>query len=156
MSSFFSKCSKFDEDFKNWEKNWENIFSFSDNCIWYNTCRVHIYPRKYLWSGVNNLIKTRKSSNIIKRQLSRVSLTESDNQIWYKYSHGHLTSVLHRSTCWPWKGAMTRCYLNICVKVHSTVGNFENTYAARVIFIFKMIKIWCRLDKLRKMLRKCL
>ena len=30
---FFSKCTKFDEDLKNEEKNQENIFTFLDNCV---------------------------------------------------------------------------------------------------------------------------
>ena len=33
-SSFFSKCFKFYVDSANAEKNWANIFRFSDNCVW--------------------------------------------------------------------------------------------------------------------------
>ena len=33
-SSFFSKCLKFNLDFKNATKSWEKVFSFPDNCIW--------------------------------------------------------------------------------------------------------------------------
>ena len=38
----FPKCWKFDEDFKNGKKNWENAFKFLDNSIWYSTCRFQI------------------------------------------------------------------------------------------------------------------
>ena len=31
---FFSKCSKCEIDFRNAEKNWENIFHFRVKCIW--------------------------------------------------------------------------------------------------------------------------
>ena len=34
LPSFYSKCSKFNLDFKNEAKNWENVFCFWENCIW--------------------------------------------------------------------------------------------------------------------------
>ena len=67
MSSFFPKCSKFDEDLENRQKSSENVFNFLENCIWYSTFRFQIQQREYLWSAVNVFIKTRKSSNINKR-----------------------------------------------------------------------------------------
>ena len=53
MSSFFSKCSKFDEYFKNGEKNRENVFSFLDNCILSSTWRFQVEEREYFRSAVN-------------------------------------------------------------------------------------------------------
>ena len=34
--SFFKKCWKFDADFKNAIKIWENVFGFEENCV--GTC----------------------------------------------------------------------------------------------------------------------
>ena len=80
MSSYFPKYSKFDEDLKNGEKHWENIFSFLHNCIWYSTCTFQIKQKEYLWSAVNVLIKTRKNLNISKREVSQVSFAHTDQE----------------------------------------------------------------------------
>ena len=98
---FFSKCSKFEEDFESGEKNSENVFIYLDNCIWYSSCIFQIKQREYLWSVVNVLIKTCKSSNISKREVSQVSFAQNDKDILWKYSHGDFTSVLDFLTCWP-------------------------------------------------------
>ena len=42
----FSKCSKFDVDFRNAEKNWEHIFNFKENCIWFGCMKHPLLPRE--------------------------------------------------------------------------------------------------------------
>ena len=44
-------------------------------------------------------IKTLKSSNINKREVSQVSFDQTNKEISLKYSHGHFTNVLDRLTC---------------------------------------------------------
>ena len=45
-SSLFSKSSKFDVDFRNVEKNQENILSFRENCIWIHFVKLALLPRQ--------------------------------------------------------------------------------------------------------------
>ena len=40
--SFFSKHSKFNLDFKNAEKNWEEVFPIWDNCIWIGNVKLSL------------------------------------------------------------------------------------------------------------------
>ena len=82
MSSSFSKFLKFDEEFKNWHKNRETVFSFLDNCICYSTCRFQIKQTEYLWSAVYVLIKTCTISNNNKREVSQVRFAQSEKEIW--------------------------------------------------------------------------
>ena len=79
-SCFFSKCWKFDADFKNGQKTWQNVFSLLDNCIWYSSCRLQILQREYLSLTVNVLRKSRKSSNISNREVFQVSFPQSDKK----------------------------------------------------------------------------
>ena len=44
--SFYSKCSKFNLDFKNAAQNLEKIFCFWDNCIWHLNWYRYIVPIK--------------------------------------------------------------------------------------------------------------
>ena len=44
---FVSKYSKFNADSKNAIKNWQNVFGFSDNCIWIGSGRYSLLLREY-------------------------------------------------------------------------------------------------------------
>ena len=44
--NFFSKCSKFDLNFKNPEKYSENVFNFRDNCLWIVHIKHSLLPRE--------------------------------------------------------------------------------------------------------------
>ena len=54
-SSFYSKCLKFNVNFKNAEKNREIFFCFWDNCIWIRIFRLSLLRTGYLWSAANVL-----------------------------------------------------------------------------------------------------
>ena len=54
-SCFFWKCSKFNVDFRNEQKNWEKVFFLWDNSIWIGSIKFRLLRREYLSSAVNVL-----------------------------------------------------------------------------------------------------
>ena len=74
-SSFFWKCSKFNVDYRNAEKNWEKVFCFWDNSIWIGCVKLSLLRAEYFSSAVNvltNSLKILNSSNIDLFQLNYV------------------------------------------------------------------------------------
>ena len=63
---FFWKCSKFNVESKNAEKNPEKIFSFRDKCIWIVCIQLSLLIREYLSSAVNVLKKRLKNFHVSK------------------------------------------------------------------------------------------
>ena len=65
---FFWKCSKFNADSKNAEKNPEKIFCFWDKCIWIVCIQLSLLITEYLSSTVN----------VLKKQLKNFHVSNSD------------------------------------------------------------------------------
>ena len=63
---FFWKCSKFEADSKNAEKNSEKMFSFWDKCPWIVSIQLSLLIREYLSSAVNVLRKRLKNFHVPK------------------------------------------------------------------------------------------
>ena len=63
---FFWKCSKFNADAKNAEKNPEKIFSFWDKCISIVCIQLSLVIREYLSSAVNVLRKRLNNFHVSK------------------------------------------------------------------------------------------
>ena len=72
-SSFFWKCSKFNVDYRNAEKNSEKVFCFWDNSIWIGCVKLSLLTGEYLSSAVNvltNSFEILNTSNIELFQLN--------------------------------------------------------------------------------------
>ena len=63
---FFTKCSKFNLDFKNADTNSENVFCFWDKWMWIGCLKLSLLRRKCPSSAVNMLIKGLKTLHITK------------------------------------------------------------------------------------------
>ena len=63
---FLWKCSKFNGDLKNTEKNSEKIFCFWDKCLWIVCIELCLLIREYLSSAVNFLRKSLKTFHVTK------------------------------------------------------------------------------------------
>ena len=63
---FFIKCSKFNADSKNSEKNSEKTLCFWDKCIWIVCIQLSLLVMEYLSSGVNVLRKRKKNFHVSK------------------------------------------------------------------------------------------
>ena len=67
---FFWKCSKFELDFENTERKWENDLCFLDICNWIGCVKLSLLRREGLPSGVNVLTNSSKIFCITKRDFS--------------------------------------------------------------------------------------
>ena len=67
---FFSKCLKFNPDFRNAAKNSEKLFYFWDNCFWIGIVRLSLLRTGYFSSIANVLTSSPKILHVNKRDLS--------------------------------------------------------------------------------------
>ena len=68
---FFWKCSKFNVNFKNAEKNQKKKFRFWDKCISIGFVKLSIFRREYVSLAVSLLTKSLKILHVTKRDLSK-------------------------------------------------------------------------------------
>ena len=77
-SSFFWKCSKFNVDYRNAEKNWEKVFCFWDNSIWIGCVKLSVLRGEYLSSAVNVLTNSLNILNSGNIDLFQLNYVDSD------------------------------------------------------------------------------
>ena len=147
---FFFKCFKFDVDSRNWMKNWERVFCFSDNCIWIRSCKFWQYWTGYLPSGVSVLTKTPKILPNTMVDIFQINFPQNDENTWKKRSHGDFVSFWDTFTFLLSKRVPKRGFSQSGLRKLFTVSNFGNTLAMTIIFEFKMFKIWWIFQKLKK------
>ena len=78
---------------------------------------------------------------------------QSDDKMWWKCCRADFRSVWDHSICWLSKGILD--FLDICVTTPFALCNFKKTSAMRIMFICKILKTWCSLQKSRKNWQKC-
>ena len=106
VSSFYVNSLKFNVDFKNAKKNWDNVFSFSDNIIWIDCVKLSLLRREYLSRAVIPLTNTSETSHISKRDLSQPNCLHNDqwiSQRWCPLDFNSACSLHHpgrRSVLW--------------------------------------------------------
>ena len=89
-SSFYSKCLKFNLDFKNAAKNWEKVFCFWDNCIWIGIVKFSLLRTGHFSSAANVLTSSRKIWHVNKRDFS-ISI---DFTVINEYEKGTVMQIL--------------------------------------------------------------
>ena len=77
-SSFFWKCSKFNEDYRNAVKNLEKVFCFWDNSVWIGCVKLSLLRGEYLSSAFNVLTNSLKIFHITKRRFFLLNFLHSD------------------------------------------------------------------------------
>ena len=77
-SSFWSKCSKFQLDFKNAAKNSEKVFCFWDNCIWIGIVKLSLLRTGYFSSVANVLTSSPKIWHVNERDIFQLNWLGSD------------------------------------------------------------------------------
>ena len=113
---------------------------FLDNCILIRSPKFQIVQREYLSPAVNVLTKSGKISNITnKKGFLGQFLSETQHNLM-KDSHGDFTSICDLRTCWLLNGGMKRGYLDVCVNIHFTICNFQNTQITTVKLVWKCLK----------------
>ena len=135
---------------KKWEKKWEKVFRFSDNCIWIRSGKFLQSPKGYLWSTVNVLTNSPKISPKTRGEIFWIKISENNEKTWLKCSQEYFASIWISFTCSLSKRSLKRCFLESPVATFFTVCYFGNTLAMKIIFSFKMFNIWCRFQKCKK------
>ena len=75
---FFWKCSKFNVDFRNEDRNWEKVFYFWDKCIWICCFKLPLLRREYLSSAVNVLTNSLKILHSTKLDFFQLNYVQID------------------------------------------------------------------------------
>ena len=128
-------------DFRNAEKNWEEVFSFWDNSIWISSVKLSLLCREYLSSAVNVLTNRLRIFHSTKKNFSQLNYVHSDQKIWRRCRPHDCHSFLGCLRCCWWKRPLKLDISDIHLITFFGVCNFGNTWAIRVIFFCKMFKI---------------
>ena len=75
---FFWKCSKFNENLRNAEKNWEKVFSFWDTSILISCVKLSLLRREYLSLAVIVLTNSLEILDNTKRDFFELNRVYSD------------------------------------------------------------------------------
>ena len=81
-SSFWSKCSIFQLDFKNAAKNSENVFCWLNNCMRIGIVKLSLLRTGYFSSAANVLTSSPKISHVNQRDFFQINWLGSDKLIW--------------------------------------------------------------------------
>ena len=127
---FFSKCSKFNLDFKNAAKNSEKVFCFIDNYIWIGISKLSLLRTGYFLSAANMLTSSRKNCHVNKRDFSVHNLLASAQWIWSRWCDADFNSV--------WAS------LSFCLLQHPLKRDFLNIYLTTFSqsLTLKIQKLW--------------
>ena len=81
-SYFYSKCSKFNLDFKNAGKNLEKVFCSFDNCIWIGIVKLSLWWASSVSLIAHLLRSSPKILHVNKRKFLEHNVLTSDQWIW--------------------------------------------------------------------------
>ena len=151
---FFSKCLKFDVDWRKRTNNSEKVGQFSDNWIWIGSCKFLQLWTGYLPSAVNVLTKSRKISPNSEGHIFQMNFTQNEKKKLIKALSWKLGSICDTFTFWLPKPVLKQwCWESFLTKIF-TVCNSGSTLAMTMIFSFKVFKLWWRIEKGKKWWRK--
>ena len=153
---FVWKCSKFNADSKNAEKNWEKMFFFWDKSIWIVCIHLSLLLREYLSLSVNVLRKGlknfHKSRSDFCNSITFTVITQDHKSALIKIDS--VFQLVYHVVCRDIlsSGEFLDIYLSKCF----VVGNFGNTKPMRVIFFWKCSKFNAYWKTAEKKSKKCL
>ena len=128
-------------------ENWEKVFGFSDNTIWVCCGKFSLLLREYLPSDVRVLTNSLNISDLTKSKFFQLNLSKINRAVVQKWWLADFGSVWEPLTRWLRKGCLKKDFLNIKVAFFFGDNTFQNTQAMKLMFSFKIIRIWCRLQK---------
>ena len=137
---FFWKCSKFNADLENADRNSEKMFCFWEKGIWIVCFQLCLLIREYLSSAVNALRKSLKNFDVSKGNFFQLNYLHSDHSIWSRCWREDWISVSAHLPCGLSREHLKRDLLDIYLSTSFSVGNFRNSEAMRVIFLRKSSK----------------
>ena len=116
---FFSRCLKFDLDFKNAAKNCEKFFWFSDIFIWIGIFKLFLLRTRYFSSAASVLTSTPKISHVNKRDFFQLNWLDSDQWIWSRCYDLDFESAWERLPCCLSKVLLKWDFLDIYMSTFS-------------------------------------
>ena len=134
-SSFYSKCLKFNLDFKNAAKNWEKVFCFWDNCIWIGIVKLSLWRTRYFSSAANVLTSSPKIWHVNKRDFFWHNFLASDQWIWQRCCDADFNSAWAH---WPYclsKHPLKQDFLDIYLTTfsESVISEIQNLWGSSFI-----------------------
>ena len=118
-SCFYSKILKFNIDFKNGAKNWENGFCFRDNCIWIGIVKLSKLRTGYFSSAGNVLPSSPKILHVNKRNFFEHNFFASDKWLWYRCFDWDFNSAWPCLPCCFWNGLLKQELLDVYLTTFS-------------------------------------
>ena len=112
-SSFFSKNSKYQMDFKNAAKNFEKKFCFRYNCIWIGIVKLSLWRIRYISSAANVLTSSPKILHVNKKDCFQTNFLGGDWGIWSRCCDADFYSAWARLPCCFSKSPLKRAFLHI-------------------------------------------
>ena len=141
MSSFFSKCLKFNLDFKNGEKNWEKVFCCWGNCIWIDIVKLCLLRAGYFSSAVNVLTSSPKIFHIKNIVFFQLNWLCNDHSMWERCCGVDFISGWALLPCYLSKGPLKQDFWDIYMTtaLESLISEIQNLWGSS--FFSKYLKI---------------
>ena len=99
LSSFASKPSKFNLDFKNVPENSEKVFCLWDNCIWIGIVKLSLWRTRNFLYAANVVTSSPKICHVNKRDSFQLNFLGSDRWIWSRCCDADFSSSCERLPC---------------------------------------------------------
>ena len=149
--TFFWKCSEFFVDFKNAQKNREQVFCFWDKCIWICCIKLSLLAREYLSPAVN----------VLTNSLQALHVRPFPTQLPAQWSMNMVKVLsLRLKQCFdPFATLPVQEYFGmglfrrLCNHVFLS-PEFSKYISYEGFLCLKISKIWCRFEKCTKKLTK--
>ena len=108
-----------------------------------------------MWWTVNVLTNSLYIFDLIQGDVFQLNLFWINEKLRWKGFRQHLGSVWDPWTLWLPKGVLKQKLFDIQGSIFFRVNNFQNIWDIKLIFFFRICKVWCRFQKCNKTLRNC-
>ena len=116
---FFSKCLKFNLDFKNLASNSEKVFCFWDNCIWIGIVKMSLLRTGCFPSAANVLTSCTKILQVNREDFFAINWLGNDHWRWWRCCGVDFKRSSARLPYCLSKGPLQRDFLDIYLTTFS-------------------------------------
>ena len=133
---FFFICSKFNQDFKDADKNSDQLLCFWDNSRWIGCVNYSLLRKEYLSWAENVVTNTLKILHITKSDFFKLNCLYSSERILWNCRRSDFNSVWSLLRCCLLKDTVRWQFLDIYLTKFLEACNFRNTLTMSVTFFF--------------------
>ena len=140
-SSCFPKYLKFNLDFKNAYKNWQNYFCFPENCGWIGIFKLSLLRTRYFSSTASLITNSPKVLHVNKRDFFQLNWLGRDQWIWQICCDSDFNCAWARLPCCFSKGPLKPIFLGIYLTTfsESVISKMQNLWGSS--FVSKYLKL---------------